>query len=272
MNHGPKRKPFFIGVGGAHSGVGKTSVAVALLEHLTAKGREPVKNTGQPGTIRRWGAIKYTKTALFTSIVEDSAVLRQEDKDTRRLIDAGAEEVIWVQSPAEDLHEVMPMAVDRLSHLEGIIVEGNSAIEFIKPHIVIFIFGASVDRTKPSADRLIQCADILIAPRNSEGSSVAGDAIPENSRSHLLTFNIEHGPSPVSYDSLLKIQELVGAMDKITRKKQIEECLREKAVDSRIQCGLARRIAEDLNVPYREVGDVANGLGIKIVSCELGCF
>ncbi|MGO9613452.1 MAG: hypothetical protein ACLPX5_10505 [Dissulfurispiraceae bacterium] len=272
MYNDPERKPFLIGVCGAHSGVGKTSVAAALLKHLTDKGQEPAKNAGQPGSLKRWGAIKYTKTALLTSIIEDSAVLCQQGKDTRRLMDAGAEEVIWVQSPPEDLHEVMPMAIDRLCHLEGIVIEGNSAIEFIKPHIVIFIFGASADRTKPSANLLIQYADILIVPRNSEGSSVAGDAMPADGGSHRLTFKIEHGPSPASCDSLLKIHELVGAMDKITRKKQIERSLREKAVDSKIQCGLARRIAEDLDVPYREVGDVANGLRIKIVGCELGCF
>ena len=34
----------------------------------------------------------------------------------------------------------------------------------------------------------------------------------------------------------------------------------------------ARAIAEELKIEYQEVGRTANELGIKIISCELGCF
>jgi hypothetical protein len=55
-------------------------------------------------------------------------------------------------------------------------------------------------------------------------------------------------------------------------KEFIENRLREEARDSRISCATARRLAEELNVPYREIGDAADRLGIKIKNCELGCF
>ncbi|MDP2157512.1 MAG: hypothetical protein Q8K68_07385 [Nitrospirota bacterium] len=45
-----------------------------------------------------------------------------------------------------------------------------------------------------------------------------------------------------------------------------------KAADGKLSCAVARKIAEDLNIPYKEVGDAANDLGIRIVNCELGCF
>ncbi|MBI5142399.1 MAG: hypothetical protein HZA20_09465 [Nitrospirae bacterium] len=48
--------------------------------------------------------------------------------------------------------------------------------------------------------------------------------------------------------------------------------LTEAAVDGRISCARARRIAEELGVSYRDVGAAANGLGLKISACELGCF
>ena len=61
-------------------------------------------------------------------------------------------------------------------------------------------------------------------------------------------------------------------MDKIAKDMSISESLKAKAVDGRISCSLARKIAEELGVPYKEVGDAANELKIKIKNCELGCF
>ncbi|MCC6347105.1 MAG: hypothetical protein IT388_07970 [Nitrospirales bacterium] len=56
------------------------------------------------------------------------------------------------------------------------------------------------------------------------------------------------------------------------QKKNIERLLKERAVDSVISCARAREIAEELGVPYRDVGKAADTLKIKIKNCELGCF
>jgi len=45
-----------------------------------------------------------------------------------------------------------------------------------------------------------------------------------------------------------------------------------KAVGGKISCPVARKIAEELSVPYKEVGRKADELSIKITGCELGCF
>ncbi|MBI4690589.1 MAG: hypothetical protein HY754_10040 [Nitrospirae bacterium] len=162
--------PFIIGIGGSHSNVGKTTLAEALLKHFTkrvkgSKGQR-VKDSDTMtlchSDTNGWGAIKYTKTAIYTSIINDYKILSQEDKDTKRLLDAGAENVLWVQSPPGELKEVLPLAVDRLSHLGGIIVEGNSAIEFLKPDIVIFIFGRKTENLKGSAIGVLNMADIIL--------------------------------------------------------------------------------------------------------------
>ena len=109
-----------------------------------------------------WGAIKYTKTAIYSSITDTPDILAQENKDTARLLKAGAENVLWVQSPAEGLQEVIPLAVTRLLHLSGIIIEGNSAIEFLKPDVVIFIFGRDTGTLKKSAVKILDMADIIL--------------------------------------------------------------------------------------------------------------
>ncbi|MDO8746684.1 MAG: hypothetical protein Q7J70_03355, partial [Thermodesulfovibrionales bacterium] len=60
------------------------------------------------------------------------------------------------------LKEVLPIAVDRLTNLRGIIVEGNSAIEFLKPDIVIFVSGRHGGSLKRSAERVLGTADIIL--------------------------------------------------------------------------------------------------------------
>ncbi|MFA5354712.1 MAG: molybdopterin-guanine dinucleotide biosynthesis protein MobB, partial [Thermodesulfovibrionales bacterium] len=150
------KRPLVIGIGGGHSGSGKTTLASALLAHLSSVGE-------------RWGAVKYTKTAIYCSIIDDREILCQKDKDTERFFRSGAVEVLWVQSPEQELGEVVPMAIDRLSHLDGIILEGNSAIEFLKPDVVLFLSGDSHRRPKASGERLLSTADIIIVESPPEG-------------------------------------------------------------------------------------------------------
>jgi hypothetical protein len=57
-----------------------------------------------------------------------------------------------------------------------------------------------------------------------------------------------------------------------TKNDIVEQRLKESARDSKVSCALARKIAEDLDVPYKVVGETANRLKIKIKNCDLGCF
>lgn len=60
--------------------------------------------------------------------------------------------------------------------------------------------------------------------------------------------------------------------ESLRRENFIEEELKKRAFAGRITCPEARRLAEELKVSYRKVGDVINKLGIKITNCDLGCF
>ncbi|NWF52452.1 MAG: hypothetical protein HXY47_05150 [Nitrospirae bacterium] len=155
-------RPFIIGIGGAHSKAGKTEVACKLLKKLAC-----------------WGAIKFTKTLLYSSIVDTPDVLREEDKDTRRLLDAGARSVLWVKSAPHEVRETIEIALERLSHLNGIIIEGNSAIDVSKPEIVVFV--SKNEEIKKSAERILKKADVVIFDTNPP------DGIPE----YAKKFNID---------------------------------------------------------------------------------
>lgn len=54
--------------------------------------------------------------------------------------------------------------------------------------------------------------------------------------------------------------------------EKVEKAIVENSKDKRISCTAARKIAEELNVPVRYVGNKINELKIKIWGCELGCF
>ncbi len=54
--------------------------------------------------------------------------------------------------------------------------------------------------------------------------------------------------------------------------ENVKEKVKERAKDGKISCPQARKIAEELNVPIREVGHACDELKIKLYGCELGCF
>lgn len=137
-------RPLIIGVGGAHSGAGKTTAACAILQRF-------------PG----WGAIKYTKTSLYSCIIDDISVLSEAGKDTKKFLDAGAEKVLWIQSPFSDLHQVLSVAVAMFPHLQGIVIEGNSAIQVIKPDIVLYAFGDEA-KHKDGTEKILEMADLIL--------------------------------------------------------------------------------------------------------------
>lgn len=208
------------------------------------------------------GAIKYTKTDLFTSISDGTPSPEESDKDTGRMLKAGASEVQWVRCPRREIPETIPIAMGRLSHLDCVVVEGNSAIEFLKPYIVIFLSGSSRSKNKPSAFSALKNADIVLIP---EGCEDALKDYPETDKKPVQC---------LSFRSLeeIPIEELWDLMENTANKKKLEEILKQKSVEGKIPCGAARKIAEELGLPYKEVGEASDALSIKIKNCELGCF
>lgn len=55
-------------------------------------------------------------------------------------------------------------------------------------------------------------------------------------------------------------------------KDELEEKIQSSLVDGRLPCAVAFKIAKELKVSPRDVGDAANRLSVKISSCQLGCF
>jgi len=150
-----------ISVTGAHSKVGKTTLCSILLENL-----------------KGFGAIKFTKTLLYTSVTDDPDVIMQKDKDTAIMSRSGAEKVVWVRSSGGDLEDDLHLAMSRMDGLNGVVVEGNSPANCLNPDLIIFIVGED-GQIKPSARETSEKADIIVlnSPGNMKGPSLQKNAL-----------------------------------------------------------------------------------------------
>jgi molybdopterin-guanine dinucleotide biosynthesis protein len=137
-------KHSILSVTGAHSGIGKSTLCSILLKEFNG-----------------FGAIKFTKTGLYTSVVDSAAILDKEGKDTSIMMNAGAENVVWVRSPVEDLNDALGIALRKLNGTRGVVIEGNSPVDFLNPHLVIFIIGEDGE-IKPTAMKVSSKADIVV--------------------------------------------------------------------------------------------------------------
>ena len=55
-------------------------------------------------------------------------------------------------------------------------------------------------------------------------------------------------------------------------KEELKTKIRAAATENQIPCGAAFRLAEDLGISRKELGDLLNDMRIKIIQCQLGCF
>ena len=54
--------------------------------------------------------------------------------------------------------------------------------------------------------------------------------------------------------------------------KELDEIIKASLVNGNLPCAGAFKIAKQLKVSTKEVGEACNKLNVKISSCQLGCF
>jgi len=58
----------------------------------------------------------------------------------------------------------------------------------------------------------------------------------------------------------------------MSNNEEIRTAVQNAAKDGKLSCTVARKLASELGVAPKEIGQIANDLKIKIFACELGCF
>jgi len=58
--------------------------------------------------------------------------------------------------------------------------------------------------------------------------------------------------------------------------KDISNLIKDAATEidgqRKLPCKKASQLAEELNISLKDIGDICNTEGIKIIHCQLGCF
>lgn len=128
-----------ITVSGAHSGIGKTSVAEKILRQL--KGWSALKVTvikETPCPRKTPCGVCQEQNSPF-SIISVAEIINQPGKDTQRMKSAGAKKVLWLKAIPSGLKEGLKTALQRLKNSPGVVIEGTSVLKYLQPDLGIFI-------------------------------------------------------------------------------------------------------------------------------------
>ncbi|GAB4388874.1 MAG: hypothetical protein Kow0025_10780 [Thermodesulfovibrionales bacterium] len=97
-----------------------------------------------------WGAIRFTPSELYSSVADGPGG------------EGGEGAVLLVSAAPEDTEETLGVALARLSHLRGVVVEGDVAIEVLRPDIVIFIAVSTPGSASGDAPGLMAASDVVV--------------------------------------------------------------------------------------------------------------
>jgi len=153
--------PTIVAVSGLSSNTGKTTLVCELLQRLP--GWEAIKLTR--GHYRSCG--KDPSGCCVSDLIRDEPLIRsgreenyETGKDTGRFWDAGAAEVHWVIVNDEQVAGGITGALSRVRS-PGVIVEGNSFLDYVAADFAIMCARADGGAVKPSARRGLPKADAL---------------------------------------------------------------------------------------------------------------
>lgn len=160
-----------LAIGGNSRNVGKTGLAVAMIEatrdlrwtavKVTQFGHGICSRSGAP-----CGCAVTNPLCPYDMTTEDGCV---PTTDTARMLHAGAEEVLWVRVALGQLVSAMPAIRSRLEGKPNVLFESNSIVEFWKPDVYLSVLQFDLDDCKESAQRLASQADAFVLPCSKKG-------------------------------------------------------------------------------------------------------
>lgn len=156
-----ERRPIIVAVSGLSSNTGKTTLVCELLERLP--GWEAIKVTR--GHYRSCG--KDPSGCCVSELLRDEPLIRsgraanyEEGKDTGRFWDAGAVDVHWVIVGDDQVEAGINEALSRVQS-PGVIVEGNSFLDYVEADYAIMCARAGENKLKTSSKRILAKADAI---------------------------------------------------------------------------------------------------------------
>jgi molybdopterin-guanine dinucleotide biosynthesis protein len=193
-------RPTVVAVSGFSSNVGKTTLVCELLRHLP--GWEAIKITR--GHYRSCG--RDPESCCVSDLLRDKAVVRsgrdanyQSGKDTGKFWDTGAANVHWVIVTDDQVEQGIAEALSRVK-AEGVVIEGNSFLQFVEADVSIMCSRSEGGKIKKSAREALAKSDLLYLSTVNGQSSNARQEF-EGWRSSLqIDLKVAHLPYMISED------------------------------------------------------------------------
>jgi molybdopterin-guanine dinucleotide biosynthesis protein A len=156
-------RPDFVLVGATARNLGKTEFACGLIRRQSALGPvTAVKVTtirDEAGPCPRGG-----EGCGVCASVEGAFVLTDErdapaDKDTGRMVRAGAARVLWLRAREDRLEEALAALLAELPGTGSVVCESNAVREVLEPGLFLVLRPRGEHVPKPSAARMLPLAD-----------------------------------------------------------------------------------------------------------------
>lgn len=156
----------FIMIGAASRNVGKTEFACQLIRQASQQrsvvGVKVTTVAERDGQCPRGGQGCGVCSALTESycITEESSA--PPEKDTGRLLQAGAERVFWLRVLKDHLAEGLTALLGQLPAETPVVCESNSARLVLEPSVFVVVKSSQDDVVKPSCQAVMARADALV--------------------------------------------------------------------------------------------------------------
>ena len=164
---------------------GKTSLLLSILSTFpklfSAAKFTTIHSEGQFCPVGNTGCPCHQLEGDFL-LCEDLTVLGQSETDTGKMVQAGAQKVLWgVARP-----EGYPALVNQLKNVVlnqsvNLLTEGNSVLKHLRPDLLLFVVNPSTawKLRKKDSDYLMEIADFIIINRLSSSTTNQKELEPE---------------------------------------------------------------------------------------------
>ncbi len=222
----PTDRPTIVAVSGLSSNTGKTTLVCELLQRLP--GWEAIKLTR--GHYRSCG--KDPDGCCVSDLLRDEPLIRsgreenyEAGKDTGRFWDSGAVAVHWVIVNDDQVEAGIAEALSRVKS-PGVIVEGNSFLDYVAADFSIMCARAAGGTVKPSARRGLPKTDALYLSSLDADDATARAQFTEWRAGLAIDLSL-NGLPVFTGDDVPRLVELVRELVKLRVHSPVKELLNE---------------------------------------------
>lgn len=163
-------------IGSAGSNVGKTELACTLIRKFSKKadiiGIKVTAIKDKDGQCPRGGEGCGVCSSLDGDFHITEETNSNSDKDTARLLAAGASRVFWLRTMQTHLKETIEALLEIIGHSQILICESNSLRQVVEPGLFLMVGDPALNVWKNSAQKVKKYADRIVVSNDSVFNSL----------------------------------------------------------------------------------------------------